>query len=122
MKVMMNVHNTNQAYLKVKLLNNKITRSIIDLLMSNEPMFGFEIYRKLKMEQSMASIYLAKLERFNIIESERYGHYKLYALNNNELQRIIPVIRELSGMLKAPRLNHDGYGYMNTWLVGVKYF
>ena len=85
-----------QAALVLRALNHKLRRQIIELLEENEKMTVTDIYKKLKIEQSVGSAQLAILRRAGVLSTERDGKFIYYRVDTERINHISRLVEELT--------------------------
>jgi DNA-binding transcriptional ArsR family regulator len=85
-----------QAVLILRTLNNSVCQKIFRQLEINPEMTVTEIYTVLNLEQSVASMHLAKMRRHRIVTTKRNGKNILYILNVDRLSKINVVVKQLN--------------------------
>jgi len=83
------------AAMTLRAINHKLRQQIVKLLEENKRMNVTDIYVKLRLEQSVASQYLAILRRANIVETVREGKFIHYALNHERIAAVAKFVNEL---------------------------
>ena len=79
----------------LRALNHQLRQQIFKLLEEKEKLTVTDIYKHLKLEQSVASQHLAILRRAGIVRTERDGKFVYYILNNKRIDQIDRSIKEL---------------------------
>lgn len=79
----------------LRAINNKTRVKIIQKIDSKEKIIVTDIYKDLKMVQSVASQHLAILRRADIVLTERQGKFVYYTLNYGRLDRINYLVKDL---------------------------
>lgn len=77
-----------EAALILRALNHKLRQQILHLLHKNQTMPVTAIYKRLKIEQSVASQHLAILRRAGIVVTTRDGKQIFYAVDYKRLENI----------------------------------
>lgn len=79
----------------LRALNHQLRQHIFKLLEEKEKLTVTDIYKHLKLEQSVASQHLAILRRAGIVRTEREGKFVFYILNHKRIDQIDRSIKEL---------------------------
>lgn len=77
--------NLKKAALRLRAINNKLRVTILQLIHKKGALIVQDIYRKLKIEQSVASQHLAILRNANLVITKREGKCIYYAVNYQQL-------------------------------------
>ena len=85
-----------QAALVLRTLNNAVCQKIFAQLEQNPELTVTEIYGILDLEQSVASMHLAKMRRHRIVSTQRKGKNIFYSLNIERLTKITLVVKQLN--------------------------
>lgn len=91
-----------RARMKLHAMKTIPAMQIINLLCQNEEkadMCVTDIFVALRMEQSIASMHLAKLRSVWIVKANRIGNHIYYHMIPEEFERIARVVKELSRMI-----------------------
>src|ERR1700754_1670161 len=79
----------------LRALNHQLRQQIFKLLEEREKLTVTDIYKHLKLEQSVASQHLAILRRAGIVRTERDGKFIYYIINHDRLSEIMKCVDEL---------------------------
>ena len=79
----------------LRALNHQLRQQIFKLLEEKEKLTVTDIYKHLKLEQSVASQHLAIPRRAGIVRTERDGKFVFYILNHKRIDQIDRSIKEL---------------------------
>jgi len=79
-------------------INNNLRLQIFHLLHENKRMTVTSIYVKLRVEQSVASQYLAVLRKGHFVNTEREGKCVYYSINYNRLNELHKYTEQLLKM------------------------
>jgi DNA-binding transcriptional ArsR family regulator len=79
---------TKKGALVLRALNNPKRQSIIKLIHGNRRINVTDIYKKLKLEQSVASQQLAILRQGRFVNTERDGKIIYYSLNYDRFEQV----------------------------------
>ncbi len=85
-----------KAVFVLRSINHGFRQKILSLLYIHGKASVTDIYRKLRVEQSVASQHLAILRREGIIEREREGKFIYYFLNLKRLKELASLIEKLA--------------------------
>lgn len=78
-------HGKNQ----IRALNHKLRQQILEFISLRGRVTVTEVYRKLWLEQSVASQQLAILRKAGIVYTEREGKFIFYSVNGDKVNEII---------------------------------
>jgi DNA-binding transcriptional ArsR family regulator len=87
--------NVKLAALVFRAINHKLRRQILTLLHENKGMDVTSIYKRLGLEQSVASQHLAILRKAGIVTTKREQRFVYYSVNYERLEEI----NEVAGSL-----------------------
>ena len=93
--VNINYADVKTASLILRAMDHRIRQNIIKLLEENKRMMVTDIYVKMRLDQSVASQYLAILRRTNIVVTEREGKCIHYSLNYKRIESIVAAVDRL---------------------------
>ncbi len=85
-----------KAVFVLRSINHGFRQKILSLLYIHGRASVTDIYRKLRVEQSVVSQHLAILRREGIIEREREGKYIYYFLNLKRLKELASLIEKMA--------------------------
>ncbi len=89
----------NCLRLTASTLSNKYTRQVFEFLARNPNTNVTTIYRRLKIEQSVASASLRQLKNCKFVECEKAGKNRLYSISG-KTQRIVSLLGDLKNIIK----------------------
>ncbi len=81
---------------RFKAIANPMKVAIISML-DEEELNVTEIYKKLQVEQPVASIYLHELKHFGYVNARRDGKMTYYSLNEEVLVNILNLVDDFMG-------------------------
>lgn len=84
------------AALTLRALNHNLRKQMVKLLEENKKLPVTEIYKKLKLEQSVASQHLAILRNAGIVQTEREGKFIYYSLNKDRIAEVADIVESLA--------------------------
>lgn len=84
------------AAMVLRAVNHSLRKQMIKLLEENKKLPVTEIYKKLKLEQSVASQHLAILRNAGIVNTEREGKFIYYSLNKDRLAELSDIVESLA--------------------------
>jgi DNA-binding transcriptional ArsR family regulator len=87
---------TKKGAYVLRALNNKNRQSIIKLIHGSRPINVTDIYKKLKLEQSVASQQLAILRQGRFVKTERDGKIVYYSINYDRFAQVDKLIKEIT--------------------------
>lgn len=76
------------AHMAIKLLTHPLTTKVLTKLES-KPYNVTDLYKSLKVEQSVCSAILAKMRRSNLVTVERNGRAQVYSINMSGVQTLV---------------------------------
>ena len=85
-----------RAVLTLRAVNHSLRKQILTLLEARKKMPVTEIYKKLNLEQSVASQHLAILRRAEIVKTERDGKFIYYTVNKKRIAQVNEIIQQLA--------------------------
>lgn len=85
-----------KAVLTVRALDHEIRKEIIKILDKTKSITVTDLYTNLGVEQSVASQHLAVLRRSGIVKTGKTGKYVNYSINEDRLQEINELIKNLA--------------------------
>lgn len=77
-----------KAALILRAVNHPLRQQVLKLLHQHKRMTVTEIYKKLRLEQSVASQHLAILRRAGFAVTEREGKFIFYSVNYQRLKDV----------------------------------
>lgn len=96
-KTKVDLSRTKQAALIFRALNNPLRQKIIKLIDSKQTTDVSSLYKKLRIEQSVASQHLAILRRAAIVVTKRDGKSIHYSLNHPQIANVVKVVDDMLG-------------------------
>jgi len=99
-ELFIDVLKVKKAALILRAINHKLRQQIMRLIHENEKVIVTEIYKKLHLEQSVASQHLAILRQAGFVKTERDGKFIYYSVNYNRLKEIHYISTELLNLFK----------------------
>lgn len=85
-----------EARSKVRAMNHKLRQQILMLIHKNKRIDVTSIYKKLLLEQSVASSQLRILREGQFVVTKREGHVIYNSLNYDEIERTRELLKNLS--------------------------
>ncbi len=79
----------------LRAINHDLRQQIINLLEEKKRMKVADIYQKLGLDQSAASLHLAILRHNKIVVTERNGRIIYYSLNHSRIAEVVAFINKL---------------------------
>lgn len=95
-KTVLKGEHINQAVMTLRAINNPLRKKIIDFINDHPGIMVSEIYKKLKIEQSVASQHLAILRKVGFLEGKRDGQKIHYSVNENRFIEIRDLIDKMN--------------------------
>tara|TARA_B110000908_G_C10235047_1_gene442810 strand:+ start:1608 stop:1943 length:336 start_codon:yes stop_codon:yes gene_type:complete len=83
------------AVMTLRAINNPLRKRIIDLVNANTDITVTKIYKKLKIEQSVASQHLAILRNSGFLTATRNGKFIYYNANVERFEEISKIIEQM---------------------------
>ncbi|MFT4644331.1 MAG: DNA-binding transcriptional ArsR family regulator [Planctomycetota bacterium] len=83
------------AVMTLRAINNPLRKRIIDLVNANTDITVTKIYKKLKIEQSVASQHLAILRKSGFLTATRNGKFIYYNANVERFAEISKIIEQM---------------------------
>ncbi|MBO9681293.1 MAG: winged helix-turn-helix transcriptional regulator [Flavisolibacter sp.] len=93
-----------QASLPLRALKNKLRLQMLQLIHSNGHMTVSGIYKKLRLEQALASAHLAILRKAGVVNTKREGKWIYYSINYQHLNELNVFATQLLDMEPVPQL------------------
>ena len=84
-----------KAVMVLRAINNPLRKRIIDLVNANTDITVTKIYKKLKIEQSVASQHLAILRKAGFLVATRNGKFIYYNVNVDRFAEIGELIEKM---------------------------
>lgn len=84
-----------KAALQFRAINHKLRQQIMQLLHHNGQMTVTKLYKKLQLEQSVASQHLSILRKARLVTTKREGKYIFYSVNYHRLDEIHEIAARL---------------------------
>lgn len=81
--------------LVLRAINHPLRQQILKLLHQHRRMAVSELYKKLHLEQSVASQHLAILRKAGFVVTEREGKFIFYAVNHARLKQVHQFSRDI---------------------------
>jgi DNA-binding transcriptional ArsR family regulator len=91
------VANLKEAALVFRAVNHELRQQILALLHKNKGIDVTSIYKKLGLEQSVASQHLAILRKAGIVTTKREQRFVYYSVNYKRLEGIVEIAGKLLG-------------------------
>ena len=92
-----------KAMLILRSFDHNHSMQILQLLADNGEMIVTDIYRLLRIEQSVASQRLAWLRKAGVVEFNKNGKYVRYSINSERLDRVVSIISKMAAMYRPLR-------------------
>lgn len=80
----------------LRAVNHKLRLKLIDFVASNGPVNVQTIYKKLRIEQSVASAHLGILRMANIVIGTRKGKQIFYSVNYSRLNQVKKAVQHIN--------------------------
>ena len=96
-KSLVNLEEIKKAGTVLRSLNHKLRQDMLNLIYTSKEIRVTDIYRKLRIEQSMASAFLAILRRAGLVKTRRDGQVIYYSVNENRLAEIGKAAKIING-------------------------
>jgi DNA-binding transcriptional ArsR family regulator len=91
------VQEIRKAALIFRAVNHRLRQDMLKLIHNAGKITVTELYRKMSLEQSVASQHLAILRRSGFVETERAGKFIFYKVNYNTLSMVEEECKKLLG-------------------------
>lgn len=85
-----------KAALTLRALYHPLRKHILGMIEANKKMPVNQIYKKLKIEQSVASQHLAIMRRAGVVSTVRDGKFIYYSINAKRLAEIKGLVEQLA--------------------------
>ena len=76
-----NYHNARKDAMVLRALNHTLRQQIISVIDENKRITVTDLFKKLKLDQSVMSQHLAVLRRSGFVSTERDGKFIFYSIN-----------------------------------------
>lgn len=86
-----------KASLALRALNHDIRQEIVDFIHNKGETPVTNIYRRLRLEQSLTSTFLAMLRRANIVKTRRDGQTIYYSINYDHISQFEKGLKLING-------------------------
>lgn len=87
--------NINRASMVLRSINNKVRQNILGYIYDKEKVGVTELYKDLKLEQSVASLHLSILRKEGVVSTERNCKQVYYSINNNRITDIKKFVEDI---------------------------
>lgn len=87
-KQLVDLEEIKKAAMALRGVNHKTRQAILNLLHDNKEMKVSDIYKKLKLEQSLTSAFLGRLRSSGVVKTRRDGQVIYYSVNYEHLSEI----------------------------------
>ena len=84
------------GFMCLRAFNHKLRQEILDLIKSNEKTSVTELYKKMELEQSVASQHLAILRKTGVVKTIRDGKFVYYQFNQERYNQILDAAKVLA--------------------------
>lgn len=92
---LVDVHLIKKSVLHYRALNHKLRQQILALIHKNGRIAVTPIYKKLKLEQSVASQHLAILRRSGMVTTTREGKHIYYSVNYKRIEKVHDIAEQM---------------------------
>ena len=96
-KQLVDLEEIKKAAVALRSVNHKTRQNILNLLHDNKEMKVTDIYKKLKLEQSLASAFLGLLRGSGMVKTRRDGQMIYYSVNYEHLSEIGEAVKIING-------------------------
>ncbi len=86
-----------KSSLILRALNHKLRQQMIQIIAKSEKITVTDLYVQLRIEQSVASQYLAILRKVDILITQRNGKFIYYKINDPRISVIKQFVKDLAG-------------------------
>lgn len=95
-QVTVNYGTVKRAALTLRALNHTLRKKLLEMMQDKGEVMVTELYKKLKIEQSVASQHLAILRRAGIVTTRRDGKCIYYSTNVKRIGEVMELAKELA--------------------------
>lgn len=95
-QVTVNYGTVKRAALTLRALNHTLRKKLLEMMQDKGEVMVTELYKKLKIEQSVASQHLAILRRAGIVVTRREGKCIYYSTNIKRIAEVMELAKELA--------------------------
>jgi DNA-binding transcriptional ArsR family regulator len=88
-------HNIKKAAMVLRALNHKLRQQFIKTIHENKRLTVTQLYRKLRLDQSLTSQHLAILRKAGIVSAERERKNIFYTINLSRIEEINEFVKNL---------------------------
>lgn len=89
------VNDLKKAALVIRAVNHKLRQDIIRLIHNAGTIIVTEIYKKLDLEQSVASQHLGILRKAGFVSTERRGKFIYYKVNYDRFEEVDDLVQKI---------------------------
>lgn len=89
------VNDLKKAALVIRAVNHKLRQDIIRLIHNAGTIIVTEIYKKLDLEQSVASQHLGILRKAGFVSTERRGKFIYYKVNYDRFAEVDDLVQKI---------------------------
>ena len=89
------VNDLKKAALVIRAVNHKLRQQIIQLIHNAGTIIVTEIYKKLDLEQSVASQHLGILRKAGFVSTERRGKFIYYKVNYDRFEEVDDLVQKI---------------------------
>ena len=89
------VNDLKKAALVIRAVNHKLRQQIIQLIHNAGTIIVTEIYKKLDLEQSVASQHLGILRKAGFVSTERRGKFIYYKVNYDRCEEVDDLVQKI---------------------------
>jgi ArsR family transcriptional regulator, virulence genes transcriptional regulator len=93
----------NDAAMVLRALKNSLRRKILAVIDESPGINVTELFRKLELEQPVASQHLAILRQAGIVRTVREGKSIHYSIDYDNIKKISPLVEELAVFFKGKK-------------------
>ncbi len=96
MKHQIDLHQVKKSQMALRALNHKLRQLILSTIEKEGNITVTELYKKLRLEQAVASQHLAILRKADIVKTKREGKFIFYSVNFDRIKHIEKCVGELN--------------------------
>lgn len=85
-----------RAALTLRALNHPLRKLMLGMMEQRKRIAVSEIYKKIKIEQSVASQHLAIMRRAGVVKTTRDGKFIYYSVNSERIAEITDMVERLA--------------------------
>lgn len=95
-KISVELSTIKRAALTLRALYHPIRKTMLELMQEQGEIIVTEIYKKMRIEQSVCSQHLAILRRAELVKTRREGKKIIYSVNVNRISEVYELAKSLA--------------------------